>query len=247
VADGARLNEDLIKALTGSDRMVASFLYQEEFEYDPTFKIMLVSNHRPIIRGADHAMWRRIRLVPFDVIVSPERRDPNLSEALQAEVPGVLNWALEGFRSWQACGLAAPQEVEAATNEYREDQDQLADFLANHCELGDQFRATASALYAKYLESLRATGQEPLSHKTFGVLLTERGIRRRKSGNDVLRIGIRLREGGDGIMRDNGSQNCFDRLVERSLERIRPNRPEGPPFLETIESEVNGRHDPSGL
>jgi putative DNA primase/helicase len=124
--EGGRLNESLVKSLTGGDTVAARFMRGEWFEFTPQFTPWLATNHKPTIRGTDEGIWRRIRLIPFNVTIPPDQRDPDLPAKLRAELPGILNWALEGCLAWQADGLTNPAAVEEATAEYRAEQDTSA-------------------------------------------------------------------------------------------------------------------------
>ena len=117
-----QMAETVIKQVTGGDKIAARFLYQEFFEFSPQFKLFLVANHKPQVRGTDEAVWRRIRLVPFDVKIPQEERDKHLPEKLQSELPGILAWAVRGCVKWQEKGLGEPTEVLEATQEYREEE-----------------------------------------------------------------------------------------------------------------------------
>ena len=138
--------------MTGGDTMTARFLRQEYFEFEPQFTPWLATNHKPEIRGQDEAIWRRIRLIPFEQYIPPAERDPDLKAKLAAELPGILNWALDGCAAWQADGLAEPPAVIAATNAYREDQDDLGKFIADRCRLDPAREERTADLYAAYAE-----------------------------------------------------------------------------------------------
>jgi P4 family phage/plasmid primase-like protien len=112
---GQRLSESLVKQLTGGDRVTARFLYSHLFEYSPQFKIWLAANYKPNITGTDHAIWRRIKLIPFDVTIPENERDPNLPSKLRDELSGILAWAVKGAMEWYASGLGEPDEVKRAT------------------------------------------------------------------------------------------------------------------------------------
>jgi putative DNA primase/helicase len=101
VQGGRRLSEDVIKQITGGDTVTARYLYHEFFEYRPQCKLFLAVNHRPVIRGTEHAIWRRVHLIPFTVTIPNEEQDKTLGEKLRAELPGILNWATQGCRDWQ--------------------------------------------------------------------------------------------------------------------------------------------------
>ena len=102
--DGQRLAESLVKQVTGGDLMAARFLHREFFEFEPRFKLILSTNHKPSIRGTDQAIWRRIRLVPFDVTFPPEQQDKRLPDALWQERDGIFAWMVRGLHDWLANG-----------------------------------------------------------------------------------------------------------------------------------------------
>lgn len=179
---GSRLAESLIKAMTGGDPIVARYLYGEFFQFLPKFTPWLAVNHRPEIRGTDHAIWRRVRLIPFSTTIPPERQDPHLAEKLAAELPGILNWALEGCREWQRDGLRPPAEVMAATAAYRLEQDTLAGFLAECCITAPRAVVAAADLRTAYERYCEANGEQPLNAKQLGMRLTERGYVRERLG-----------------------------------------------------------------
>ena len=133
IEHGQRLAEQLVKKITGGDVIVARHLYAEPIEFCPTHKIWLALNHLPTVRGTDHAMWRRIRLVPFNVQIPEGEQDRHLPDRLRAEWPGILAWLVRGCLDWQRVGLAPPRSVTAATQEYRADMDVLGQWLDEHC------------------------------------------------------------------------------------------------------------------
>ena len=140
LAEGKRLNESLVKDLTGGDRITARFLRKEFFEFNPTFKLWMYGNHKPTIRGTDEGIWRRVRLIPFTVTIPEGQRDPQLVDKLKAELPGILAWAVQGCLEWQREGLGMPEAVKAATANYRAEQDMLAAFLDECCLIGPRYK-----------------------------------------------------------------------------------------------------------
>jgi len=110
IGRGQKLDEALIEEATGGDRIAARFLFKELFEFQPQFKLFLACNHKPEIRGTDEGIWRRVKLVPFDVTIPPKERDKRLLVKLRAELPGILNWALEGCQQWLG---ALPEDGQA--------------------------------------------------------------------------------------------------------------------------------------
>jgi putative DNA primase/helicase len=183
LSEARRLNEARIKDLTGRDIIKARFLRQEFFEFQATFKLFMYGNHRPIIRGTDEGIWDRVKLVPFTVTIPEAERDEHLPQKLRGELPGILNWALAGCLEWQRDGLQHPEEVKAATLEYRQEQDPLEDFLAECCVQGDQLTVTNPTLWAAYECWCKQNGEaHPLGRKTFTEKMEQRGFQRGNSG-----------------------------------------------------------------
>jgi len=181
--EGKRLAESLIKSLTGGDKISARFMRAEWFEFEPTFKIWLSTNHKPIIRGTDTGIWRRIRLIPFAVTIPEEECDETLPEKLRAELPGILNWALEGCRDWLENGLGMPDEVKQATQAFRDEMDLLARFIEDCCIEHKNAFISASELYAAYRRWAEDNGERYETQTGFGKRLRERGFAdERKSG-----------------------------------------------------------------
>ncbi len=193
--EGQQMAEALLKQLTGEDSVTARFLYAEFFSFTPTFKIFLAANHKPLIRGTDLAIWRRIHLVPFTETIPMERVDPALKEKLAAEGPGILNWAIAGYEAYRAGGLQPPQAVLDATKDYREEMDTLAGFLADKCLVGPGASATTADIYRAYKAWADEQGiRHPLNQKQLGLQLQDRGFDPGK-GAQGIRVwrGLRLK------------------------------------------------------
>lgn len=197
---GRRLAESLVKQLTGGDRIKARYMRQDFFEFEPTHTLFMAANHKPVVKGTDNAIWRRIRLVPFDVTIPPERQDPQLGEKLEEELPGILNWALEGCRKWREEGLDAPEAVRAATADYRADMDDLGGFLDEHCIIDNREDAEGKKLYARYKEWAEEAGVRPVARNVFGRQLQERGFETGKHHQTrrVVYLGLGLTTGSEG-------------------------------------------------
>jgi putative DNA primase/helicase len=191
-SEGRSLDENLVKGLTGGDRIKARFMRQDFFEFEPTHKIWLTTNHKPNIKGTDHAIWRRIRLIPFEVTIPAEERDPQLANKLKEELPGILAWAVEGCLQWQKHGLDAPEEVKAATDKYRQEMDKLGRFIAECCYLDVNAEASSQDLYKEFKEWCEAGGERQETRTWFGTQLTDRGFGKRETGGRIRRIGIGL-------------------------------------------------------
>jgi putative DNA primase/helicase len=174
-----RLAEARVKAVTGGDLITARFLYGEFFSYRPQFKIWLAMNHKPVIRGTDRGIWRRLALIPFSQNFEG-REDRTLRETLRAELPGILNWALAGLRAWHASGLGQCIAVTAATQAYQEESDQVGRWLSDNTVSGRSHTVRATAAYADYVRWCEASGEHPFSQTMWGRRLTERGIRRER-------------------------------------------------------------------
>lgn len=192
VEDGRRMAEGLVKQLTGGDRLKARYMREDFFQFAPSHKLFLISNHKPVIRGTDYAIWRRIRLIPFDVTIPDNERDPQLGAKLRAEAAGILAWAVRGCLEWQRGGLAAPQEVLAATEEYRQESDVIGAFLADCTVMVNAGRTKAASLYAHYQKWAEAAGMQPMNLMRFGNALTERGITKETTRAGVHYVGVGL-------------------------------------------------------
>lgn len=202
--DGRRFAESMIKQLTGQDTIAARFLFGEYFEFVPNFKIWLGANHKPVIRGDDYAIWRRIRLVPFTVTIPPDERDKNLPAKLRDEYPGILAWAVQGCLEWQRHGLNPPPEVLAATEEYKSEMDLIGKWVEECCVTTSNATAKASTLYGSYKHWVEDNGGFPLSSTKFGLKLGDKGFLKEKSGTVVYR-GIGLLDTSDSLEGFSGS------------------------------------------
>ena len=191
---GSRLSESLIKEMTGGDKMSARFMRGEFFEFMPEFKLWFATNHKPSIRG-DQAIWRRLKLIPFDISIPLDQQKARheVMEMFAAEHSGILNWAIEGCLEWQRNGLGVPDEVLAATREYEAEQDTFAMFLEEKCVRVPNARVSSIALYRAYKGWAEEYGENPVSHKTFAALMSERGFRKNRAGTGITYSGIGLR------------------------------------------------------
>lgn len=174
--EGQRLAESFIKQITGGDVVAARFLYGEFFEFVPAFKVWLAGNHKPAIRGSDHGIWRRIRLIPFTVTIPDDKKDKDLPEKLKSELEGIFEWAVQGCYDWQTQGLDAPKEVLMATEEYRSEMDIIANFLSECCVIEPTAHTTNTGLYSHYKAWCAEAGENASSQRKFTQRLTERGF-----------------------------------------------------------------------
>lgn len=197
IGEGKALAEELVKRLTGGDRLKGRFMRQDFWEFDPTHKLFVACNHRPAVSGTDPAIWRRIRLVPFTVQIPEEEQDKGLqAKMLARERSGILNWLIAGCLAWQGEGLGAPEEVKAATSEYRTEQDVVGRFLADCCVEGTGLVVKKAALYLAYQFWSPNNDEESLSQRLLSQRLQERGFRgeRRGSAGDHYWLGLGLKK-----------------------------------------------------
>ncbi len=191
---GRRFAESLIKSLTGGDTVTARFLYQDFFDFRPAFKVFLAVNHRPTIKGTDLGIWRRVRLIPFNVTIAEAQKDRDLPRKLAAEAEGILAWAVAGCLAWQRGGLGTPPAVEKATGAYREEMDLIKRYLEERCVEASAARVGTSLLFTQYrawCEENHERGQE--TQREFNERMLERGfVKARSTGGRYVWQGIGL-------------------------------------------------------
>ncbi len=192
VEEGKRMAESLVKQMTGGEKMTARFMRAEYFEFMPHFKLWVGTNHKPVIRGTDQAIWRRIKLIPFNVTIPPEERDKNLLNKLRREMPGILNWAVMGCMDWQKNGLGEPEEVIKATNDYRSEMDVLTRFVSDCCTTATQRGTKSSELYKKYAEWSKDNGEFALSQTKFSTRMQEKGFNKTRTNRGMVWEGIAI-------------------------------------------------------
>lgn len=219
--DGRRIAEALVKQLTGDAVIKARRMHENFFEFARTFKLFLCTNHKPVVRGTDHAIWRRIRLVPFGVKFVKQgepttpplilEEDLHLKEKLIAEGPGIINLFLAACLDWQKDGMRPPEAVKAATDEFRSEMDTVSGFLAECCKshldnpaLKDVARVNKTVLYEAYCEWCKGNRLTALTTHKCSRELTSRGYELRPSSNNYYRYGLSLiQESGESTSPEN--------------------------------------------
>ncbi|MCY0926263.1 phage/plasmid primase, P4 family [Streptomyces sp. H27-H1] len=183
----SRLAEALVKQLTGGDPITCRFLNQNPFTYVPSFLLLVAGNFKPAILSQDEGTWRRVKLIPFDATFSYAlgNKDITLPSKLRAEAEGILAWAVAGAVEWYANGLGEPSSVATATQDYRESEDRLAEFIAARLVQESGARVAPMAVrraYAEWAEDAGLSRKEVLSGWALGVELESRGFTKRRAG-----------------------------------------------------------------
>jgi putative DNA primase/helicase len=179
--EGRRWAESRIKMLTGGEKVKARFMRQDLFEFTPQLKLFITGNHKPGLRSVDEAMRRRFNLIPFTVTIPPKERDPDLTQKLKAEWPGILAWMVQGCLAWQSTGLQPPEIVREATTAYLDGEDAIAAWIDEECEPDPQAWEKVGALYASWKTWADKSGEYAGSVKRFGQNLEARGYNPQRS------------------------------------------------------------------
>lgn len=192
---GQKFAEKLLKQITGGDTITASRKHEHNISFRPAFKLWLAANHKPEIEGTDEAIWRRIHLIPFDVTIPEPERDHNLSKKLcaETELSGILAWCVQGASEYYRDGLGVAEEVKRATAEYRNEQDSLAEFITELCEVQEAATVSASQLYNCFEEWCRGSGDEVPTVKAFAAMMKAHGFKAGRNNRGKFWHGIRLK------------------------------------------------------
>lgn len=189
----SKMNEALLKQVTGNDKITARFLRQEYFSYLPTFKLMILTNHKPKLTGDDPALWRRIILVPFLQRFDGERKDKKLPEKLRQEYSGILNWCIKGCLKWQKEGLAPPASVLQATRQYQEESDVINNWMEDCCITAPNIVSKTTDLFNSYEQWCKENAEYiSLPRRTFTNKLVEKGFKPYRTAKARCIIGIGL-------------------------------------------------------
>jgi putative DNA primase/helicase len=230
VEKGRRLAESKVKQLTGRDTVTARFLFGENFDFKPEFKLWLSTNNKPVIQGTDDAIWDRIRLIEFRKRFEGSKADPRLPDKLRNELAGVFAWMVEGCLEWQEHGLEEPKTVTDATKQYREEMDTLAAFLDETCVIGPMYRVLAESLYQRYAMWCDESGERKDPKKAFVARLEERGFYRRRETAGVNKgryiwLGIGFRSGDEPPEEEEDGSPGEPKAAQGSPEEYRESKP----------------------
>ena len=176
VEAGRRLAEAVVKDLTGGDTIVARFMRQEYFEFTPTHKLWVYGNHQPNVTNTDEGIWRRLKVIPFTQVIPEHERDKQLAGKLIKELPGILNWALQGFKDWRENGLIESPAITEASQQYRQDMDLTQNFITEYCVVSARAETKVSTLFIQYQNWCNEANERPMKKRTFQKALEEKGF-----------------------------------------------------------------------
>jgi putative DNA primase/helicase len=179
--EGRAWNEARVKQMTGGDRITARFMRQDNFTFQPQFKLLIAGNYPPVLSNVDDAIRRRFNIIPF--VSKPNNPDPHLSAKLAREDGKILQWMIEGCLDWQRHGLVRPSSVQDATADYFDEQDVFGQWLADRCEvdLGNiRLVEVSGKLFADWQQYAAHRGEPAGTQKSFAGSLARRGVRRER-------------------------------------------------------------------
>ena len=202
VPEGRKLNESLVKNLTGGDEIHARNPYEKPFSFFPTHTLWMYGNHKPVISGMDHGIWRRIYLIPFIVTIPEDKQKPQdvLWEEFSRENSGILDWALEGWKDFQTNGLVIPEAVRKATSEYKSESDTLETFINENCIINSAFKIHTTMLFQMFKNWAKENNEtdQIRSSRVMIKLLRNRGFEVEAGGQNkhfVLGLGCEAEKG----------------------------------------------------
>ncbi|PWX07285.1 hypothetical protein CYK68_14490 [Clostridium perfringens] len=190
--EGQVFNEPLLKVLSAGETLPVRFMYQEEFMLKPKFKLWIMTNKKPKVKGNDHGIWRRWRMIPFKYKFTEKEKDPNFyEEKLKPELEGILLWAITGYQMWKEQGFEAPKEVMEAVEDYKMDMDQVARFIEDCCVVREDEECTGSAMYDEYVNWCINEGENyKMTNHKLARDLKEKGFINKRDMNGKKWIGI---------------------------------------------------------
>jgi putative DNA primase/helicase len=192
-SQGSRFDEAKLKDLTGGDTLTARFLHAEFFDFQPTHRIVVRGNHKPSISGTDEGIWRRLRLIPFTVSIPIHEQDRELLRKLEAELPGILQWAIAGCLKWQRSGLDPPAIITDAVRQYRDESDTLGRFISEQCEVRNLAQVKSSVFFQRYQQFADQAGERCIPQKDLPAEMERRGfVYKRSTGGLRLYLGLEI-------------------------------------------------------
>lgn len=201
--EGRQLDAALMKRLTGGDQLTARRLYHEPVKWTPSHQLVYVTNHLPRVRGNDPAVWRRVRVIPFDVVVSDDVRDQTLPERLELSAGAIATWVVQGWFDYEDLGgMNEPATVRRATEEYQTASDAVKRFIQSECVTGPYVHATTRSLYQSWTIWASADGADPLKETPFAKELDRLGYAAKRTSAGMIRqgLGLRVDDQNEGAM-----------------------------------------------
>lgn len=192
--EGQVFNEPLLKKMTVGETLRVRFMYQEQFDLIPKCKLWIMTNKKPTVKGNDNGIWRRWRLIPFKYRFTDAEKDPNFyEEKLKPELEGILMWAITGYKMWKEEGLQVPGEIAEAVEDYKTDMDQVARFIEEKCEVGEDLVCYGGDLYQEYANWCVDEGESyRMSNNKFARDLKEKGFINKRTNKGKQWKGINL-------------------------------------------------------
>ncbi|MGJ6961148.1 DNA primase family protein [Streptosporangium sp. G11] len=189
---GRRFAEATMKRLVGGDPIEANLMHKNPITFIPSHTLIMLTNHLPAVSGDDPAVWRRLLVVPFDVVIPEQERDGKLPDRLRAAAPAILAWAHQGWLDYQQQGLNPPEAVRARTQEYQASSDALGRFLDDRTIGTPHGVVKARELYTAWTQWCYAFGEEPGTEKAFAESMDKRGHEKKKRSVGMTYLGLIL-------------------------------------------------------
>ena len=174
-------NESRLKMVTGEDNVTAHFMRQDDFEFRPKFKLVIIGNRRPSFRAVNPAIRRRLQLIPFNVTIKEEEVDKSLREALREELPGILQWMIDGCKEWQEKGLRPPSTVREETESYLDQEDTFGQWVSARIQRVERAFTPTADLFDNWTEFAKDAGEQPGSQKSFAKEMTAHGFKPKRT------------------------------------------------------------------
>ena len=205
---GQALAEAKIKRITGGDEVTGRALFGTYHRQKMIGKIFLATNSLPEVKGRDHGIFRRFQIIPFNRTFSPEEQDGSLPAKLEAELSGILNWAIKGCLKWQSEGLAPPHLVLEQREHYRRELDTVQKFCDADLVLKPDGKIGSSELYQNYRDWCRRMGHTAVDDRQFKASMQRNdGVSWKRSNGGRFFLGLEYRElisnsvdGGEDIL-----------------------------------------------
>ena len=185
--EGRKFNAALVKRLTGGDPITARRMRQDDVTWMPTHQLVMVTNYAPAVEAHDQAMWRRVAIVPFDVVIPEPERDPHLTDKLISQLPAVAAWSWWGWQEYRSRGLAIPDAVRARTAEFRSDSDAVGRFIEERCKTGQFTHSPVGVLYSAWATWSHANGEEAGGVVEFAKLIEAKGFQKYRNNGTNFR------------------------------------------------------------